>query len=97
MATFDASQATYNQPIEGRLGEHGVSYPVGNVVYIDTNDNVYEAGAIMGTFDQHISPAGYGIATGSGDNGYAIFRRGKSYTITAGEQTLLDAAGYTIT
>ena len=32
---------------------------------------------------------------GSGDGGLAYFAGGRSYTITAGEKTILDAAGYT--
>jgi hypothetical protein len=35
--------------------------------------------------------------SGSGDNGQAIFRAGTDYTITAGEDTILTAGGYTTT
>jgi hypothetical protein len=37
------------------------------------------------------------IKSGSGDFGKALFRRGKTYTITAGEGTILTNAGYTVT
>lgn len=94
MASF--TPPTYNQPVQNPLGKHGVSFPVGYVVYIDTDDNVYQATAIMGAFSEHRSPAGNAIAAGSGDGGYAIFRRGKTYEVTAGESTLLDDAGYTV-
>jgi len=33
--------------------------------------------------------------SGSGEGGKAWFRGGLTYTITAGEKTILDAAGYT--
>lgn len=93
MPSFTAP--TYEQPVDNPLGKHGVAFPVGLVVYIDTGDNVHETTSIMGKFDEHVSPDGLGIKAGSGDAGLAIFRRGVTYTITAGEQTLLDAAGYT--
>jgi hypothetical protein len=34
---------------------------------------------------------------GSGENGLAVFRGGVTYTVTAGEDTILTAAGYTVT
>lgn len=90
MATLDmsCSALTYNQPIDNRLGDYGVAFPVGKVLWIDGSDNVYVVTAM--TQDQIDSDA----AAGSGDFGKAIFRRGKTYTITAGEKTLIDAAGY---
>jgi hypothetical protein len=33
---------------------------------------------------------------GSGDGGKAVFSNGVTYTITSGEQTILEAAGYTV-
>ena len=35
-----------------------------------------------------------GADSGSGDAGYAIFTGGRTYTVTAGEETILLAAGY---
>ena len=34
--------------------------------------------------------------SGSGDDGRAVFRGGATYTVTAGEETILLAAGYTM-
>lgn len=34
---------------------------------------------------------------GSGDEGKAIYRGGRTYTVTAAEDTILTAAGYTVT
>lgn len=94
MPTFDASQATYNEPVQNRLGDFGVSFPVGNCVFITSSDTVVESTTI--TEDQIAGTAGANnIKAGSGDLGLALFRRGLTYTITSGEQTLLDAAGYT--
>lgn len=96
MATFDASQATYNQPIAGRLGQHGVSFPRGNVVIItDDDDTVLELSALTDEQTKGTASANNPKA-GSGDFGLAIFRRGITYTITAGESTILDDAGYTV-
>lgn len=86
---------TYNQPIQNRLGEHGVAFPVGKIVYICTNDDVHETTLIDGTFSNHTCPDGFNFKAGSGDGGYALWRRGLTYTITAGEDTALQAAGYT--
>lgn len=95
MASF--TPPTYNQPVQNPLGKHGVSFPVGYIVYIDTNDDVYQATAIMGTFSEHRSPGGFAIASGSGDGGYAVFRRGITYEVSGDEGTLLTNAGYTVT
>ncbi len=92
MPTFDTSQtlAIYEQPIDNRLGEHGVAFPVGKVVWIaDADDAVTTTTVIRDPEDIDLAKSG------SGDFGKAIFRRGKTYTITAGEQTILDAAGFT--
>ena len=35
--------------------------------------------------------------SGSGEAGKAIFHGGQTYTVTAGEDTILSAAGYTVT
>ncbi len=91
MPTFDtADQAAYNQPISNRLGDHGVAFPVGLVVWIaDADDAVTETSSIRDPDDITLAK------DGSGDFGKAIFRRGITYTITSGEQTILDNAGYT--
>jgi hypothetical protein len=95
MPTLDTSctALTYEQPVDNRLGDFGVAFPVGLVLYITTSSTVLVTTAI--TDDQMKGTAGANnIDAGSGDNGLALFRRGKTYTITAGEQTLIDAAGY---
>lgn len=91
----DFTPPTYNQPIKNRLGQHGVAFPVGKIVYICSNDDVHETTLIIGAFSEHTCPDGNGFKSGSGDGGYALFRRGLTYTITASEDTLLQAAGYT--
>lgn len=91
---MSCSALTYDQPLDNELGKHGVAFPVGYVLYIDDANNVYVTTSMTNPFDQHTSPAGNPVATGSGDQGYAVFRRGLTYTITAGEKTLIDAAGY---
>ncbi len=94
MPSFDASQsaATYEQPIENRLGDYGVAFPVGYVVWIrDSDDEVFTVATITDPTTINAAKAG------SGDFGKAIFRRGKTYTVTASEDTLLTAAGFTVT
>lgn len=90
MATLNTSCAllTYEQPFDNELGRHGVAFPVGLVLWID-GSNVVSVVHSM-TSDQIKNDA----KAGSGDFGKAIFRRGLTYTITAGEKTIIDAAGY---
>ncbi len=38
-----------------------------------------------------------GADSGSGEAGKAIFHGGQTYTVTSGEDTILSAAGYTVT
>ena len=88
MATF--TPPTRDEPIQNRLGQFGVSFPVGKVVYIlDDDDSVVETESFVDPDTVDLMKAG------SGDLGKALFRRGITYTITAGEQTILDDAGYT--
>lgn len=83
----------YDEPVENILGRFGVAFKVGFVLWIDTNDLVTVTASI--TQDQINGTNGVTPAkAGSGDLGKAIFRRGKTYTITSGEKTLIDAAGY---
>ena len=91
MVTFDTEdQATYEQPINNRLGQYGVSFLVGKVVWIAAADDaVKEVTSIRDPEDIDLAK------DGTGDFGKAIFRRGKTYTISAGEDTILQAAGYT--
>jgi hypothetical protein len=91
---MSCSALVYDQPVDNELGKHGVAFPVGYVLFIDSADNVYRTTSITDPFDQHTSEAGNPIKAGSGDQGFAVFRRGITYTITAGERTLIDAAGY---
>lgn len=90
MATFTAP--TYNQPVANRLGEHGVSFPVGKIVYIlDADDSVVETTLIVDPTDINK------MKDGSGDFGKACFRRGLTYEVTASEETILTNAGYSVT
>ena len=83
---------TYEQPVKNRLGEYGISFPVGKIVWIRASDDaVLEVTAIVDPDDINAAKVG------TGDFGKAIFRRGIPYSVSAGEQTLLTAAGYTIT
>ena len=83
---------TYEQPIDNRLGEYGISFPVSLQVVIDGDDNVTPFPGAEGLRDPDDM---FDVAKdGSGDNGKAVFRQGRTYVITEGEKTLLDAAGY---
>jgi hypothetical protein len=83
---------TRDEPLQNRLGQHGVAFPVGKVVWIaDADDAVTETETIRDPEDIDLAK------TGSGDFGKAIFRRGVTYAISASEDTILTAAGYTIT
>jgi hypothetical protein len=97
MATFTTE--TYNAgPIGGV--EHGhpdqtlwryyVGIPTGYSVLITSGAASTFPGILNPTTDQI-----NGADSGSGDNGKAAFIGGRTYTITAGEKTILDAAGYT--
>jgi hypothetical protein len=80
---------TREQPLNNELGKFGVAFPVGKVVYIlDADDSVKEVEHFTDPTDVDLMKAG------SGDFGKALFRRGKTYTITAGEDTILTNAGY---
>lgn len=51
---------------------------------------------IVGNAEVDNAVASYAAAdAGSGDDGRAVFQGGITYTITAGEDTILKAAGYT--
>lgn len=90
MASF--SPPTRDEPVANELGRHGVAFPVGLVVWIaDADDAVTETETIVDPDDVDLMKAG------SGDFGKACFRRGRTYTITASEDTILTAAGYTTT
>lgn len=87
MAQF--TPPTRDEPLENELGRHGLAFPVGKVVWIaDADDAVSETDTITDPDTIDLAKAG------SGDFGKAIFRRGITYTITAGEDTILTGAGY---
>lgn len=87
---MSCSSLVYQQPIDNRLGDYGVEFPVGKVLWIaDADDSVTVSTTV--TEDQITDGT---IKAGSGDFGLALFRRGKTYTITAGEKTIIDNAGY---
>ncbi len=90
MPLFDTSGITYEEPISNRLGDYGVSYTVGKIVWIAAADNaVNEVFSIKDPTDIDLAKVG------SGDFGKAIFRRGRVYTITDAEEFILAQAGYT--
>lgn len=89
MPTFTAP--TRSEPIDNALGRHGVSFPVGLVVYILEEDDVVVE---TETFEDPTTVAL--MKDGSGDFGKALFRRGITYTVTTEEETILDNAGYTV-
>lgn len=89
MASF--TPPTRDEPVQNRLGDYGIEFQVGKVVWIATaGDAVTETESLRDPEDIDLAK------TGSGDFGKAIFRRGKTYTITAGEGTILTNAGYTV-
>ncbi len=100
MATFTPPTFTQRinpDPIEERTGgraglwrHYGGAIQVGYSVVIDTDDNVTTYPGQSGMSMDTINTA----KAGSGENGIAWFRGGIPYTITAGEETLLTAAGY---
>lgn len=89
MATF--TPPTREEPWDNDLGRHGFSFPKGKVVYIlESGDTVVET-------ENFVDPTTVALMkSGSGDYGKALFRRGKTYTITAGEALLITTAGYTV-
>lgn len=81
---------TYEQPVDNVLGRHGVAFPVSIIVYIKADDSVVQTTLIVDPDDILT------MKDGSGDFGKACFRRGKTYTITSGEASILTGAGYTV-
>ena len=103
MPTF--TPTTYNLPISGKeqvLGgdanhesmwrHYGSPIPVGYVVIITSGAANASPGSISPSVDTMA-----GADEGSGDGGLAIFSRGATYTVTNAEDTILTAAGYTVT
>jgi hypothetical protein len=90
MASFTVP--TWDMPYDSPLGRHGLSFPVSFTVIINGDDEATAYPGAVGLVD----PDGiYDVAkAGSGEQGLAVFRFGKTYTITAGEETILNAAGY---
>lgn len=81
---------TREEPVKNRLGDFGVTFSVGKVVYIlASDDSVIETDSFVDPDDVLLMKAG------SGDFGKALFRRGLTYTITSGEESILQGAGYT--
>ena len=74
MPLFDTSEQTYEEPVDNRLGQFGISFPVGKVIWIAALDNtVNEVFSIKDPTDIDLAK------DGSGDFGKAIFRRGILY------------------
>ena len=95
---------TYTQAITGEE-EHNLSrkhasmwrhyggvIPVGYSVLITSGVATASPGRVSPSVDD-VNNAD----SGSGEGGQAWFRGGLTYTVTSGEQTILETAGYTIT
>ena len=66
----------------------------------DVGYSVLITGGVASTYPGVVTPSGDDITAadaGSGMGGKAAFIGGHTYTVTAGEQTILQAAGYTVT
>lgn len=84
--TYPYTAPTRNEPVRNRLGDYGVSFPVGQVIIItDGEARVTEAL----TDPDHIMAAD----DGTGDFGKSIFRRGRTYSVNETEKDILVAAG----
>lgn len=91
MSTFTVP--TYEVPVPNELGRHGLSFPRSYTVIIADGVATAAPGA-SGLVDPDSI---YDIAdAGSGEAGLAVFLHGKTYTVTAGEVTILEAAGHTV-
>ncbi len=92
MPLFDTTQVNYEIPVDNRLGDFGVNFDVGKVIWIASADNaVKQVFSIKDPTDIDLAKVG------SGDFGKAIFRRGKTYEITDAEEFILVQAGLTTT
>ena len=94
MPTFDTTQVNYEIPIDNRLGDFGVSFDVGKVVWIASADNtVNEVFSIKDPTDINLAKV---LDAGTeGEFGKCIFRRGKTYNVSSAIQFILEQAGYT--
>ena len=90
MPTFTVP--TYDMIYKNELGRFGLSWPVSYTVVIASEVVTPLPGGVGLVDPDDMSTV---ADAGSGEGGLAIFRAGLTYTITAGEQTILDAAGYT--
>ena len=95
MPTFDMNQVTYDQPFDNELGRFGLSFPVGKVVWIAALDNKVSEVFLI-TDPDTIDLAKDNDAGTDGDYGKCIFRRGKTYQVSAAIEFILDQAGYTV-
>lgn len=69
-----------------------MAFPVSFTVLINTSDEVTPYPGAEGLIDPDQI---FDVAkAGSGDNSQAVFRQGRTYTITGTEETLLTSAGY---
>ncbi len=88
--------ATFERRIHSRLGEHGLAYTEGKIVFICEDDEVHEVNFVYGNFSKITCSHGVGVKAGTGDNDYALFRRGRNYSISTTERTILEDAGYSL-
>lgn len=90
---------TWTQPLNDEEANHvsmwrhyGSPIKVGYSVLITGGTATTSPGTVSPTADDIAS-----ADAGSGEGGKAWFRGGITYTVTAAEQTILEAAGYTVT
>ena len=84
---------TFDVPVDNELGKHGISFPRSYTVVIASGVATPSPGA-YGLVDPDDI---FDVAdVGSGEGGMAVFRYGLTYTVTAGEETILTTAGYTV-
>lgn len=97
MPTF--TPPTYQQ---GFLDEPGANQAQGLMRYYDfpVGYSVLITGGVASTYPGQTVPSTDEINaadSGSGIGGKAAFLGGRTYTVTSAEQTILQAAGYTVT
>lgn len=100
MPTFTPD--TYTIPLNDESqGGHGERYSMWRHYQgvIPTGYSVLITSGTATASPGRVSPSADDIAnadSGSGEGGKAWFRGGITYTVTAAEQTILEAAGYTV-
>lgn len=88
MTTYPFLPPSRTEPVRNRLGEYGVSFPVGQTAWIDTNDEAH-----LG--EGFIDLASLDVRAGTGEQGKAYWRgaAATSYQVSESEKDILVAAG----